>query len=164
MSTGYLLCHVAQGVLSLSLWVWDFDSYWFFLMKSILNVKHFNFISLFLSECVDLLPICYMKLLNSKKKKKKIENENRSFFFFFLVLSIDRSSWRQSPPTKLAMPAQFGMNFLLKGQALDTWKEKVEILRVFLYLSLVFAWWEGLTSSFLWSLKFELLLFEENNK
>ena len=162
MSTGYLLCHVAQGVLSLSLWVWDFDSYWFFLMKSILNVKHFNFISLFLSECVDLLPICYIKLLNSQKKKKNWKWKPK--FFFFGVLSIDRSSWSQSSPTKLAMPAQFGMNFLLKGQALDTWKEKVEILRVFLYLSLVFAWWEGLTYSFLWSLKFELLLFEENNK
>ena len=28
----------------------------FFLMKAILNVNYFNFISLFLSECVDLLP------------------------------------------------------------------------------------------------------------
>ena len=74
----------ARGTLSLSLTESEIliltD---FFLMKATLNLKHFNLILLFLSECVDLLPICYMKLLNSqkKKKKKKNENENQSFFF-----------------------------------------------------------------------------------
>ena len=86
MSTEHLLCQVAQGVLSLSLTESEIliltD---FFLMKATLNLKHFNLILLFLSECVDLLPICYMKLLNSqkkkKKKKRKNENENQSYFF-----------------------------------------------------------------------------------
>ena len=132
MSTEHLLCQVAQGVLSLSLSL--SLRFWFllifFLMKAILNLKHFDLILLFLSECVDLFPICYMKLLNSQKKKKK-KNWKWKPKVFFLALSIDRSSWRQSSSTKLAMPAQFGMNFLLKGHALDTWKEKVEILRVF---------------------------------
>ena len=84
----------ARGTLSLSLTESEIliltD---FFLMKATLNLKHFNLILLFLSECVDLLPICYMKLLNSqKKKKKRKEKMKMKTKVFFLALSIDRGS------------------------------------------------------------------------
>ena len=75
----------ARGTLSLSLTESEIliltD---FFLMKAILNLKHFDLILLFLSECVDLFPICYMKLLNSqkKKKKKKLKMKTKVFFFW----------------------------------------------------------------------------------
>ena len=158
----------ARGTLSLSHWVWDFDSYWFFLMKTILNLKHFDLILLFLSECVDLLPICYMKLLNSQKKKKKKIKEKMKMKtkVFFLALSIDRSSWRQSSSTKLAMPAQFWNEF--SAERPRPWhveRKGWDFKGLFVFDS-GFCMVGGFNFFFFfgWSLKFELLLFEENNK